>query len=82
MTSLPPFLTPWILVEFEDTDIDPDILIIKVRTKREKKAENLKFEILFTDDQDVHMRQQTLKISPKMLMSYFCESRSCMWRRS
>ena len=33
------------IVEFEDTDIDPDILIIKVRTKREKKAENLKFEI-------------------------------------
>ena len=45
MTSLPPFLTLWILVEFEDTDIDPDILIIKVRTKREKKAENLKLEI-------------------------------------
>ena len=45
MTSLPLFLTLWILMEFEDTDIDPDILIIKVRTKREKKAENLKFEI-------------------------------------
>ena len=31
-------------------------LMITVRTKREKKAENLKFEIWFTEDQDVHMR--------------------------
>ena len=46
------------------------------------KSENLKFEICFTDDQDVHMRLQTLKVSIKMLMTYFYESRSCMWRRS
>ena len=50
--------------------------------KTRKKAENLKFEILFAEDQDVHMRQQTLTVSLKMWMSYFCESRSCMWRRS
>ena len=46
------------------------------------KSENLKSEICFTDDQDVHMRLQTLKVSIKMLMTYFYESRSCMWRRS
>ena len=28
------------------------------------------------------MRQKTLKIILKMLMSYFCDSRSCMWGRS
>ena len=50
--------------------------------KTRKKAENLKFEIWFADHQDVHMRQQTLTVSLKMWMSYFCESRSCMWRRS
>ena len=60
---------------------DEDILLIKVRTAR-KKDENLKFEIWFTDDQDVHMRPQTYKVSLKMLMSYFYESRSCMWWRS
>ena len=50
--------------------------------KTRKKVENLKFEIRFTDDQDVHLGQQTLKVSLEMLMSYFCESRSSMWRRS
>ena len=50
--------------------------------KTRKKAENLKFEIWFADDQDVHMRLQTLKVSLKMLMSYFYESRSDVWRRS
>ena len=35
MTSLPPFLTLWILVEFAGSS-DEDILMIKVRTKREK----------------------------------------------
>ena len=40
------------------------------------------FEIWFTDDQDVHMRLQTLKVSLKKLISYLYESRSCMWRRS
>ena len=50
--------------------------------KKRKKAENLKFEIWFTDDQDVHMRLQTLKVSLKMLMSYFYKSRSDVWRRS
>ena len=50
--------------------------------KTRKKAENLKFEIWFADDQDVHTRQQTLTVSLKMWMSYFCESRSCMWKRS
>ena len=48
--------------------------------KTQKKAENLKFEIWFTEDQHVHMRQQPLKISHKMLMSYFYESRSFIWR--
>ena len=51
-------------------------------SKTRKKAENWKFEIPYTNDQDVHTRQQTLKVSLKMVMSYFCESRSCMWRRS
>ena len=36
MTSLPPFLTLWILVEFAGFS-DEDILMIKVRTKREKR---------------------------------------------
>ena len=39
--------------------------------KMQIKSENLKFEICFTDDQDVHMRLQTLKVSI-----------NCMWRRS
>ena len=43
--------------------------------KTRKKAEILKFEILFPEDQDVHMRQQTFKVNLKMLMSYFYESR-------
>ena len=50
--------------------------------KTRKKAENLKFEIWFADDQDVHTRLQTLKVSLKMLMSYFYESRRGVWRRS
>ena len=50
--------------------------------KTRKKAENFKLEIWFADDQDVHMRQQLSKVGLKMLMSYFCESRSCMCRRS
>ena len=50
--------------------------------KTRKKAENLKFKILFTDDQDVHMRLQIFKVNLKMFMSYFYELRSCMWRRS
>ena len=62
MTSLPPFLTLWILVEFAGSS-DEDMLRIKVRTKRKKKPENLKFEIWFTDDQDVHMRLQIFKVS-------------------
>ena len=45
--------------------------------KSEKKAENLKFEILCTNDQELHMKLQTLKVS---LVDY--ESRSGMWRRS
>ena len=36
MTSLPPFLTLWILVEFADSS-DEDMLRIKVRTKRKKR---------------------------------------------
>ena len=40
--------------------------------KTRKKAENWKFEMRYTNDQDVHTRQQTLKVSLKMLMSYFC----------
>ena len=47
--------------------------------KRQIKAENLKFEIWFTDNQDVHMRLQIFKVSFKMLMSYFYKSRSCVW---
>ena len=39
--------------------------------KTQKKAENLNSEIWFTEDQHVHMRQQPLKVSLKMLMSYF-----------
>ena len=50
--------------------------------KTQKKAENLKFEIWFTDDQDVHMRLKLFKVSLKMLMFYFSESRSFMWKRS
>ena len=42
---------------------------------QKKKAENLKFEIWFPEDQDVRMRQQTFTVSLKMLMSYFYESR-------
>ena len=47
--------------------------------KRQIKAENLKFEIWFTDNQDVHMRLQIFKVSFKMLMSYFYKSRSFVW---
>ena len=55
---------------------DEDTFVDKVRTKRKKKkAENLKFEIWFPEDQDVRMRQQTFTVSLKMLMSYFYESR-------
>ena len=43
--------------------------------KTREKVENLNIEIWITEDQDVHMRQQTLKVS-------LCESRSCMWRQS
>ena len=50
--------------------------------KTRRKAENWKFEIWFADDRDVHMRLQTLKVSLNMLMSYFYESRSDVWRRS
>ena len=36
MKNLPSFLTLWILVEFAGSS-DEDILMIKVRTKREKR---------------------------------------------
>ena len=36
MTSLSPFLTLWILVELAGSS-DEDILMVKVRTKREKR---------------------------------------------
>ena len=36
MTNLPPFITLWILVEFDGSS-DEDILMIKVRKKREKR---------------------------------------------
>ena len=47
MTSLLPFLTLWILVEFAGSS-DEDILMIKVRTKREKKSKtwSLRFDLL------------------------------------
>ena len=47
MTSLPPFLTLWILVEFAGFS-DEDILMIKVRTKREKRSKtwSLRFDLL------------------------------------
>ena len=47
MTSLPPFLTLWILVEFAGSS-DEDILMIKVRTKREKRPKtwSLRFDLL------------------------------------
>ena len=47
-----------------------------------KKAENLKFEMWFIDDQDVHTRQPSWRFSRKMLISYFYESWSWIWRRS
>ena len=40
-----------------------------MRTKREKRPKNLKFEICLTHDRDVHMRLQIFKVSLKMLMS-------------
>ena len=47
MTSLPPSLTLWILVEFAGSS-DEDILMIKVRTKREKRPKtwSLRFDLL------------------------------------
>ena len=39
---------------------DEDIFNDQSANKTRKKAENLKFEIWFADDQDVHMRLQTL----------------------
>ena len=82
MACLPPrLLTLWMLVEFAGSS-DEDILMIKSANKTRKKAENLKFEIWFTDNRDLHMRLQIFKVSLKMLLSYFYESRSCMWRRS
>ena len=47
MKSLPPFLTLWILVEFAGSS-DEDILMIKVRTKREKRSKtwSLRFDLL------------------------------------
>ena len=46
-TNLPPFLTLWILVEFAGSS-DEDILMIKVRTKREKRPKtwSLRFDLL------------------------------------
>ena len=46
-TSLPPFLTLWILVEFVGSS-DEDILMIKMRTKREKRPKTwcLRFNLL------------------------------------
>ena len=44
MTSLPPFLTLWILMEFAGSS-DEDIFNDQSANKTRKKAENLKFEI-------------------------------------
>ena len=47
MTNLPPFLTLWILLEFAGSS-DEGILMIKVRTKREKRPKtwSLRFDLL------------------------------------
>ena len=47
MTILPPFLTLWILVEFAGSS-DEDFLMIKVRTKREKRPKtwSLRLDLL------------------------------------
>ena len=47
MTSLPPFLTLWILVQFPGP-LDEDILMIKVQTKHgnRPKTLNLRFNLL------------------------------------
>ena len=76
MLSLSPFLTLWILMEFAGS-LEENILIIKVRTKREKRPRTwgMGFESLT-------IKMCTWEVSLKMLMSYFYESRSCIWRRS
>ena len=70
MSSLPPFQTLRMTRGYFNN---------QSANKTEKKAEDLKFEIWFADNRDVHMRLQIFKVSLKMLMSYFYESRSCMW---
>ena len=70
MSSLPPFQTLRMTWGYFNN---------QSANKTEKKAEDLKFEIWFADNRDVHVRLQIFKVSLKMLMSYFYESRSCMW---
>ena len=61
------FLTLWILVVFAGPS-DEDILMFKVRTKREK---NLKFEnLVYWRSRCADDGWQTLKVSLKMLMVY------------
>ena len=66
--SLHTFLTLWISVVFVRT-LDEDILMIKVRTERDKSPKKWSLE-----DQDVHWRRQTIKVSLKMLKIYCYES--------
>ena len=78
MTSLPPFITLWILVEFASS-LDEGILMIKVWTKREKrpKTGSFRFDILCYEWRQLH---SVLFIS----VEYFCHrkwilSRSVLW---
>ena len=57
--------------------LDEDILMIKVRTERDKGPKKWSLE-----DQDVYWRRQAMKVSLEVLKLYCYESWGCILRRS
>ena len=54
--------------------LDENILMIKVRTERDKSPTKWSLEFDLNEDQDVHWRRKTMKVSLTMLKIYCYES--------
>ena len=57
-------------------------MIDQSANRTRKRTEEVEFDIGFTEVQGVHIRRQTVKVSPKMLKLYCYDSRGCILSRS
>ena len=81
ITTLHTFLTLWIPIVFVGT-LDEDILMIKVRTERDKSPKKWSLEFDLTKIKMFPGKKQTMKVSLKTLKLYCYESWGYILRRS